>query len=122
MIVCFGCRKGLLASKGHFDPIPDPKHHGSKTDIVTLAHFGLMPGKGNYFIRQTSKAYEYLGALIYFSYFTNMNLPNEAYDLFIAVILISIAMTMVGFLTNRSRNFRSRRNKRARIQFPSKLQ
>ena len=43
MIVCFGCRKGLLASKGNFDPIPDPKHHGSKTDIVTLAHFGLMP-------------------------------------------------------------------------------
>ncbi len=51
-----------------------------------------------------------------------MNIPSDAYEIIIAVILIAVAMTFVGYSTNRSRNFRSSRNKRARKQFPSKLQ
>ena len=50
-----------------------------------------------------------------------MNIPSEAYEIIIAVILISVAMVLVGYLTNSSRNFRSSRNKKARKQFPSKL-
>lgn len=46
-----------------------------------------------------------------------MNIPSEAYEIIIAVILISVAMTLVSYLTKRSRNFRSTRNRRARKQF-----
>ncbi|MDB9721349.1 hypothetical protein OAA67_05705 [Winogradskyella sp.] len=50
-----------------------------------------------------------------------MNIPSEAYDIIVTVIVIAVAMTLVGYFTNRSRNYRSSRNKRARKQFPSKL-
>lgn len=50
-----------------------------------------------------------------------MNLPSEAYEIIIVVILIAVAMTLVGYLTNRSRNFRSSRSTRARKQFPNKF-
>ncbi len=50
-----------------------------------------------------------------------MNLPSEAYEIFIAVIIIGVAMTLVHYLTHRSRNFRSSRNKKARKQFHSKF-
>ena len=45
----FGCRKGLLASIGNFYFILDLKHHVATPDIVTLPHFGLMPGEGELF-------------------------------------------------------------------------
>lgn len=45
-----------------------------------------------------------------------MDLPSEAYEIIITVILISVAMTLVGYYTKGSRNFRSSRNKRARKQ------
>ncbi|GEQ84584.1 hypothetical protein ULMS_00920 [Patiriisocius marinistellae] len=48
-----------------------------------------------------------------------MNLPSEAYEIIIAVILISVAMVLVNYITKRSRNFRSTRNKKARKQFPT---
>ncbi len=43
-----------------------------------------------------------------------MNLPSEAYEIFIAVILVAVGMTLVSYITKRSRNFRSRRNTKAR--------
>ena len=46
-----------------------------------------------------------------------MNLPDEFYQLIILVIVIGVAMTLVDYLTRSSRNFRSRRNKKARKQF-----
>ena len=46
-----------------------------------------------------------------------MNLPSEAYEIIIAVILISVAMILVSYWTKSGRNFRSTRNKRARKQF-----
>ena len=45
-----------------------------------------------------------------------MNLPKEVYQIIILVIIISVAMTLVSYWTKRGRNFRSRRNKRARKQ------
>ena len=46
-----------------------------------------------------------------------MDLPNEFYEITIAVILISVVMTVVSYLTKHSRNFRCSRNRRARKQF-----
>jgi hypothetical protein len=45
-----------------------------------------------------------------------MNIPSEAYEIFIAIILISVAMILVSYFTKNGRNFRSRRNKKARKQ------
>ena len=44
-------------------------------------------------------------------------LPDEVYHIIIQVIVLSVAMTLVGYLTKSSRNFRSSRNKKARQQF-----
>ena len=46
-----------------------------------------------------------------------MDLPSEAYEVIIVVIVIAVAMTLVGYWTKRGRNFRSSRNKKARKQF-----
>jgi hypothetical protein len=46
-----------------------------------------------------------------------MNIPSEAYEIIIAVILISVAMVLVNYFTRHGRNFRSSRNKKARKQF-----
>ena len=43
-----------------------------------------------------------------------MDLPSEAYEIIIVVILISVAMVFVSYLTKNSSNFRSSRNRRAR--------
>jgi hypothetical protein len=45
-----------------------------------------------------------------------MDIPTEAYEILIAVVLISAAMIFVSFFTKRGRNFRSSRNKKARKQ------
>lgn len=50
-----------------------------------------------------------------------MELPSEAHEIIIIIIIISVAMILVTYLTNGSRNFRSSRNKKARKQFPSKF-
>ena len=45
-----------------------------------------------------------------------MDIPGEAYEIIIVIILISAAMIFVSYFTKRGRNFRSRRNKKARKQ------
>jgi hypothetical protein len=55
--------------------------------------------------------------LNYFSYLKAMNLPEEAYDIFIYIAVIGVGMALVAYFTRKSRNFRSSRNKRARKQF-----
>ncbi len=45
-----------------------------------------------------------------------MNIPSEANEIIIAVILISVVWALVIYLTKNS-NYRSSRNKRARKQF-----
>ena len=55
--------------------------------------------------------------LNYLSYLKGMNLPKEAYEILIPVVLLALAMAIVSYITKRGRNFRSRRNKKARKQF-----
>ncbi|WP_386100113.1 hypothetical protein [Winogradskyella maritima] len=45
-----------------------------------------------------------------------MNIPEEAYQIIILIILVSIAMCLVAYFTKDSRNFRSSRNRKARRQ------
>lgn len=46
-----------------------------------------------------------------------MNIPEEAYDIFIIIALVGVAMALVSYFTKNGRNFRSSRNKKARKQF-----
>ena len=53
----------------------------------------------------------------FLSYLKGMNLPKEAYEILIPVVLLALAMAIVSYVTKRGRNFRSHRNKKARKQF-----
>jgi len=46
-----------------------------------------------------------------------MNIPEEAYDILIYVAVIGVTWAIVIYITRKSRNFRSSRNKKARKQF-----
>ena len=46
-----------------------------------------------------------------------MNIPEEAYQITILVIVIGIAIAFVSYFTKSGRNFRSSRNRKARKQF-----
>lgn len=45
-----------------------------------------------------------------------MDLPNEIFDIGIAVSFVAAGFVLVAYLTRNSTNFRSSRNKRARKQ------
>ncbi|WP_273567133.1 hypothetical protein [Maribacter halichondriae] len=47
-----------------------------------------------------------------------MDLPNEIYDIVITIGLVAAGIVLVTYLTRKSRNFRSSRNKKARKQHP----
>jgi len=46
-----------------------------------------------------------------------MNIPQEALNLFIYISAIGVVWAIVIYITRKSRNFRSSRNKKARKQF-----
>jgi len=46
-----------------------------------------------------------------------MNIPEEALDILIYVAAIGVVWSIVIYITRKSRNFRSSRNKKARKQF-----
>lgn len=46
-----------------------------------------------------------------------MNIPEEAIDILILVAIIGVGMAFVAYFTRKGRNFRSRRNRKARKQF-----
>ncbi|WP_298550942.1 hypothetical protein [uncultured Algibacter sp.] len=46
-----------------------------------------------------------------------MNIPEEAYQILILVIIVGVAMALVSYFTRSGRNFRSSRNRKARKQF-----
>jgi hypothetical protein len=46
-----------------------------------------------------------------------MNIPQEALDIFIYISPIVVVWAIVIYITRKSRNFRSSRNKKARKQF-----
>ncbi len=46
-----------------------------------------------------------------------MNLPEHLFDLLIPIVLVSVALGLVHYLTKGGRNFRSSRNRKARKQF-----
>ncbi|MFD2585482.1 hypothetical protein ACFSQJ_00995 [Croceitalea marina] len=46
-----------------------------------------------------------------------MDIPSEALYMMVTVIALSLALGLIGYLTKDSRNFRSRRNRKAIKQF-----
>ncbi len=46
-----------------------------------------------------------------------MNIPEESFEIIVIIILVCVAMALVNSWTRSGRNFRSRRNKKARKQF-----
>lgn len=46
-----------------------------------------------------------------------MNIPEEAIDILILIAVVGAGMVFVDYITKKSRNFRSSRNKKARKQF-----
>jgi len=46
-----------------------------------------------------------------------MNIPQEALDILIYISAIGVVWAIVIYITRKSRNFRSSRNKKARKQF-----
>ena len=45
-----------------------------------------------------------------------MNIPKEAFEILVIVVLISVAMAFVSYFTKKGRSFRSSRNTKARKQ------
>jgi hypothetical protein len=52
-----------------------------------------------------------------FLYLKNMDLPKEFFDILYPILIISVGFALVAYMTRKSKNFRSSRNKRAKKQF-----
>jgi hypothetical protein len=47
----------------------------------------------------------------------NMDLSKEFFDILYPILIISVGFALVAYMTRKSKNFRSSRNKRAKKQF-----
>jgi hypothetical protein len=45
-----------------------------------------------------------------------MDLPNEVYDILYPILIISAGFVLLAYMTRKSKNFRSSRNRKARKQ------